>query len=80
MKAPHHLAPRIYEGGAPQGAGGGIKRLPQSKIKDFCQPPRKRGGQGFYLTTHINDHLHIPANNWIYYTNIRSRFPVPKKK
>ena len=22
------------------------RRLPQSKIKDFCQPPRKRGGRG----------------------------------
>ena len=42
------LAPRVYEGGAPTGAGGEKSHsteLPQSRLSP-CQPPLKSGGQG----------------------------------
>ena len=45
------LASRIYEGGA-QCAHLAEGVLLQSKIKDFCQPPHKCGGQVFLTKGH----------------------------
>jgi len=54
-----HLASLFEGGGSPQGESEGVslvccntlRTLPQSKIKDFCQPPQ-RGGQGRTLNTY----------------------------
>ena len=48
MKAPHHLAPRIYEGGAPKGRGEFMQisgKLPQSPPVGGASPLASAGAK-----------------------------------